>query len=178
MTQLAVLFASERGRTRAVASQLCQLLGDAGVSTSLADSADEAASLEALQGASGAVLVAPVCNGQHLQAAREFVRSHHATLEALQATLLSYRPEAPDDARAARHMEAGQVNDFLMETGWTPSGVHYAVGNVNETTVAPLLRSLCAEESADDVRAARKRDTQQWAAIDRFAPSGPGWSAR
>jgi menaquinone-dependent protoporphyrinogen oxidase len=174
---VAVLYGASTSHTRVIAERVADDLRACGFPVQV----HSVWGLEqfSLARCSGAVIAAPVRQGQHEQAMVDFVKTHRAELDRLPVAFISTTIEAgaqpPPGAPAGMGQFEGDVqmapNPFFAETGWQPTRVKSFAGAVSYTHYNFFVRiamKLLAPKRAAGTDTGRPREDASWDALDVF----------
>lgn len=167
-----IAFGSTEGQTRKIAHHIEATLAAANHTVTLTD-CSETSKTPSLSAFDAVIVAASVHNKRHQDSVNSFAFVERTHLEAMPSAFISVSLSiiAKDGEEEAQQY----IDDFAVETGWTPKAIHLAAGAVRyleydffkEFTVKQLV--LDGEEIPD--KAAGNPEYTDWNALDRFVKS-------
>jgi menaquinone-dependent protoporphyrinogen oxidase len=168
MVRVLVLYASEEGQARKIATRVAELLAHRKFDVHLRDCAKSGAAKH-LAAFDGVVLGASIHYARHAKAARTFVEEHRAVLKTRHTAFFSVSLSAggpnPD-----REGAKGYVEEFLGETQWRPDQVATFAGAIRHSRYS-LVRTVMVGLSLmkSGVPEPGDHEYTDWKAVEAFA---------
>jgi menaquinone-dependent protoporphyrinogen oxidase len=179
MSAVLIVYATQEGHTREIATRVAQAVRARGVAEELLD-AEKGQKPANLSAFSAAILAASVHQGNHEPAMAVFVKRHRQQLARMPSAFLSVsltqadaeNAAAPEEKRAeaVRTVDAA-IARFVAETGWLPDHVQPLAGALPYTRYNALLRwvmTRIARQSGHPTDTSRDHVFTDWTALDRF----------
>lgn len=170
MAEFLIVYASVEGWSRRIALHLGDRLARAAHAVRTVDAADPPAGLDPAA-VDAVVMVAPVHDGRHPDAARRFARDHAAALSARPSALVSVSLHAASGEAEDEEEARAYVDRFIAETGWRPEAVHHAGGALSFAEL-DFLRRFAARRLTRALEmpppAKGRAEFTDWAALDAF----------
>jgi len=128
-----------------------------------------------------AIVAASVHVGKHEREMVEFVKAHRAELERIPSAFLSVSlseagaedtSAAPERRRNAAADVRRMIDEFLRETGWSPTRVHPVAGALlyrQYGAIVRLVMRFIAKQAGATTDTSRDHEYTDWQALDRFA---------
>jgi menaquinone-dependent protoporphyrinogen oxidase len=161
-----VVYASTHGHTAKIAGRIAGAMRAEGLEVDLravADAQDVKPGRYDL-----AVVGASVHKGHHQKEIVEWVREHRDALAQMPSLLVSVSLSAAEDLAAARQC----IDEFLAETGWTPTRSEPVAGCLQyreyDLFTRQLMR-LLMKRGGHPTDATQDYDYTDWEAVDRLA---------
>jgi menaquinone-dependent protoporphyrinogen oxidase len=169
MTNVLLIYASTHGHTAKVSRRIAERLRSANVETDLHDvsAGDDPTPAER----EGVVVAGSVHRGQHQHELVEWVERHRASLADRPTAFVSVSLTAAEDTEEAHTATQGWIDDFVEETGWTPTrtiGIAGALQYREYDFFIRTLMRLLMHHGGHPTDASRDYDFTDWAQIDRF----------
>ena len=140
MGEILLVYASTHGHTAKIAQRIAQAVSDEGpeVDVRAVEEVGEATPLDY----DGAIIAASLHEGHHQRAMVDWVKHHHLALEDRPSLFLSVSLTAADDSDEAREATQECIDDFLDDTGWTPTRSVPVAGALQYREYDPFTRLL------------------------------------
>jgi menaquinone-dependent protoporphyrinogen oxidase len=169
MPHILVLYASKHGHTEKIASRVAQAAEREGVEVDLRPGAD-AAQLQ--PSAYDAVVVgASIHAGKHQSEIVHWARSHATTLHAMPSAFFSVCLTAAEDTDESRTATRKYVDEFLEQTGWTPTRTTTFAGALQYREydfATRLVIRLMMKHAGHPTDTSHDYDYTDWDAVEQF----------
>jgi menaquinone-dependent protoporphyrinogen oxidase len=169
MTNVLLIYASTHGHTATVANRIAERLRSAHVEVDLQDVSAGNPPSPTHHG--GVVVAGSVHRGQHQRELVDWVKRHRMSLAERPSAFVSVSLTAAEDTDEARAATQGWIDDFIEETGWTPSrtvGIAGALQYREYDFFTRTLMRLLMRHGGHPTDVSRDYDFTDWVQVDRF----------
>ena len=169
MSGVLLVYASTHGHTAKIAARIAETMGTEGLEVDLRDVADAGAANPT--DFDGAMVGASLHAGHHQRDLVDWVKHHHLALEGHPSAFLSVSLTAADETEEARGATQEYIDDFLDDTGWTPTRSVPIAGALQYGEYDVFTRTLMRlkmRHGGHPTDTSHDYDYTDWAAVERF----------
>ena len=169
MAEVLLIYASTHGHTAKVADRVAETLQAEGVEVDqrvIADAGDAHP-----REYDGAIIAASVHEGRHQREMVDWVKHHRLALNGLPGAFLSVSLTAAEDSGEALEATRECIDDFLDDTGWTPTlsiPVAGALQYREYDVFTRLLMRMMMRRGGHPTDVSHDYDYTDWDAVERF----------
>jgi menaquinone-dependent protoporphyrinogen oxidase len=170
MTNVLVPYASTHGHTAKVAGRIAEQLRARNLEVDLRNvsAADDPTPAHHV----GVVVAGSVHRGQHQSELADWVKRHHLSLADRPTAFVSVSLTAAEDTDEARAATQGWIDDFVEETGWTPTRAAAVAGALQYREYDFFTRTLMRllmRHGGHPTDVSHDYDFTDWDGVERFA---------
>jgi menaquinone-dependent protoporphyrinogen oxidase len=170
MSTVLIVYGTTHGHTRKVAQRIAEVLEREGLTADLHEVA-AAAALD-LRDYDGVIVGGSVHAGHHQHELVEWARHHARALNGLSGAFFSVCLTAADDTDESRTATREYIDDFLDDTGWTPTETVSFAGALQYREydfMTRLLMRMLMRRGDHPTDVTRDYDYTDWDAVEAFA---------
>jgi menaquinone-dependent protoporphyrinogen oxidase len=169
MTSVLLIYASTHGHTAKVSRRIAERLRSAQLEVDLHDIS--AGGDPTPTDWDGVVVAGSIHRGQHQRELVDWAKRHHVSLAGSLSAFVSVSLTAAEDTDEAHTATQGWIDDFIEETGWTPTrtiGIAGALQYREYDFFTRTLMRLLMRHGGHPTDASRDYDFTDWTQVDRF----------
>ena len=169
MAKILLVYASSHGHTAKIADRIAETLRDEGVEVDRRDIADAADAHP--RDYDGAIIAASLHAGRHQREMVDWVKHHRLALGDRPGLFVSVSLTAADDTDEAGAATQECIDDFLDDTGWTPTRSVPIAGALQYREYDPftrLLMRLKMRQGGHPTDISHDVDYTDWDAVERL----------
>jgi menaquinone-dependent protoporphyrinogen oxidase len=169
MPGVLLLYASTHGHTEKIAARIAEVLRAQGVDVELCDGKERADADPART--DGVIVAGSLHSGHHQREIVDWVKHHRSALEDRPSAFLSVSLTAAEDTDEAHEATQKCIDDFVKDTGWTPSRAVAVAGALQyreyDVFTRVLIR-LMMRRGGHPTDPSHDYDYTDWEAVERF----------
>ncbi|MCW3066243.1 MAG: hypothetical protein JWN32_3415 [Solirubrobacterales bacterium] len=179
MPNVLILYASTHGQTAKVAARIAKALADDGVTAEVLDV--HAGAEISLAGYDAAIVGASIHAGHHQREIVDWAKRNATDLSLIPTAFFSLSLTAAEDTDETLLVTRKYVDDFIDETGWSPSRTATFAGALQYREydfLTRLLMRLVMRRGGHPTDSSHDYDYTDWDAVERFGHDCAGMIAR